>query len=663
MGRTNAEKNIFWRIKLFWTEYFKTTFLKIIEIIKKCVFFCIKWRYLIALIVFIFCVIFKIHGSSIAEYNLMFENSSEYNSESIILGESRSIRSDEWLVNVPYYMSQEYNDFNKDNTYVSIDGQDMLISGNGPVLDVTILAKPFMWGYVLFGGEYGLSWYWCLKVITLFLVSFEFCMIITRKNKKVSIIGMFMISLAPAIQWWSILDVHIYGMILLVLGYNFFTANKKLYKYIYTIALPLIVVSFILILYPAFIIPTGMFMVVLLIILLIRDKNKITFKKIDIFKMIFMIYIVVGILIYTYITSKDAIVAMMNTAYPGSVTALGGNNTLKDLFTDLASFTLPFKDITYLNNCEISTFIHFAPVFLMLFPIMYKKAKYDKNIIVGKTLVICLVITMVFMLAGFPETLAKITLFSYITRMKITYGFVATIFTIWSIDLIWRKKILTRKNILVVLAIFAVLYICFIGQNELSYLPWWVYGIEIIGFSILCYVILMGYKKISTIGIILLMIISGATINPVMRGASALFEHPLEKKISEITDNDNNNYWMTVGDEEKLNGIGLVNGAKVINAVNYYPDYGKWGIIDPDKKYEEYYNRFAHIRISLTKKETEFDLIQNDVVEVKLNCDDALNLPVKYLLTLGELNECSNNYEKIYDDTEGQYYIYERKEK
>ena len=81
--------------------------------IRKAVLFGIKWRYVIALIVFTFCVIFKVHGSSINEYNKMFSNYEEYSSESVLLGESRSIRSDEWLVHTPYYMSQEYNDFDK----------------------------------------------------------------------------------------------------------------------------------------------------------------------------------------------------------------------------------------------------------------------------------------------------------------------------------------------------------------------------------------------------------------------------------------------------------------------------------------------------------------------------------------------------------------------
>ena len=69
---------------------------------------CIKWRYLIALIVFILCVVFKLHGSSIGIYNNMFSNAPEYNSAQNILGKSREIRSVEFLVHTPYYMSQAY---------------------------------------------------------------------------------------------------------------------------------------------------------------------------------------------------------------------------------------------------------------------------------------------------------------------------------------------------------------------------------------------------------------------------------------------------------------------------------------------------------------------------------------------------------------------------
>lgn len=630
---------------------------------KSAIDFCIRWRYLIALIVFVFCVVFKLHGSSIAIYNDMFSNSAEYNSESILFGKAREIRSDEFLVHTPYYMSQAYNDYAKTSDMMSLSGQDMIVGYNAPVRDITLLAKPFCWGYVLLGNEYGLSWYWCSKLILLVLVSFELCMIITKKNKKVSLLGSLLIAFSPMIQWWFVphmVDVFFWGITVLVLAYHFFMAEKTIYKNLFTILLPLSAVTFIIALFPSLQLPTGLVAIALLVAFLLRDKKQITFRKKDSWRIVLMIAIICGILGYAVYTSREAISLLMNTVYPGKRVSLGGSNTLADLFTGLTTFTLPFKNITYSNNCEISTFIHFAPLFLMLYPIIKKKASKDSNIIVGNCLVICITIMSVFMLAGIPETLAKITGFSYINRMDIAYGLVATLFTIWGMDMIWRRRILTNKNIVIVTTIFCVCYLLFVGEKELSYLDWWQYIVIIFGFALLGFLMLKGRQNLFAFGIVILVAISGLTVNPVARGTTSLFAHPLEQKIHELAQSNSENYWLAIGDI-KLSAISIANGAKTLNAVNFYPDYGKWKILDPDGKYDNIYNRYVHMITTMNNDQREFlPGPTADTMKLNLSYDDAEKLQVRYLLTAGELETQDDRYKKIYDDSEGNYFIYER---
>ena len=635
--------------------------MKVYDTTKRIILFCIKWRFLIALVAFIIGVALKLHSSSINEYNYMFSNSDEYVSESIILGESRAIRSDEWLVNTPYYMSQSYNDFNKESYAMSLSGQNMLIGPGSPILDVTIIAKPFLWGYILLGNEYGLSWYWCARIITLLLVSFEFCLILTKKDKKVSLIGMLMLTFAPSMQWWSIIDIYVWGMMLLVLGYYFFTGDKKR-KNLCSVLAPIAVTAFVSILYPALQWPTGLFMVALLIGLLVRDKKDFCFEKIDIFRIVAIVAVVLVVLVYMIIGSREAMVIMAGTSYPGAVVALGGNGAIQELFTDLTTFTLPFKNITYSNNSEISTFIHFTPLFLMAYPIIYKKRKRDREIIVGNFILTCLIIMAAFMLIGFPELLAKLTLFSYITRMKLTYGLAATVFTIWGIHMIWKKQILSNKNIMALLLIYTFCYICFVGEKELSYLNWWHYGIIIGGLVALLFTLLKGYKKTFMIGMATLMMVSGATINPIARGIGALIDHPLEKKIAEIAENNPDAYWITNGDI-RLASVATANGARVLNIVNVYPDFEKWEKLDPEEIDKDIYNRYAHIIINLTDKETKINLgATKDVIALSLSCEDSIKWPTEYLISSGEIEYCKSYYDQLYEDSESNYYIYERRQ-
>ncbi|MBO7657032.1 hypothetical protein J6S55_00045 [Candidatus Saccharibacteria bacterium] len=634
----------------------------VLEKIKTAVLFCIKWRYLIAPIVFVLCVAFKVHGSSVNEYNRMFANYDEYASESLVLGESRAIRSDEWLVHAPYYMSQQYNNYEKNSNMMSLEGQDMIVGYNAPVLDITLIAKPFTWGYVLLGNEYGLSWYWCSKLILLTLVAFELCMIVTRKNKKVALLGTLMIVFAPTVQWWFVphmVDVFFWGMAVFVLAYRFFTSEKWL-RMLYMVLLPCSVITFVLALFPSLQIPVGLTMLVLFIVCMIRDKKEITFKKKDIWRLVFMAMVVFGVLGYTILTSKEAIKALYSTAYPGKRVSLGGGGGFESLFTDLTSFALPFKDITYSNNCEVSTFIQFAPIFYMIYPAIWKKMKRDKNMIVGNALLICLIVMAAFMLVGFPELLAKLTTFSYINRMRIAYGLIATIFTVWGIDMVFKKQILSTKQIFLVLAIFGFSYVCFVGNEELTYFGWKYYLVVILGLMVLSYLMLKRHQKLFIAGMSLVMIIAGATVNPVARGVSAVFDHPLEQKIKEIAENDKEAYWISSGNT-LLAQLGIANGARMLNAVNFYPDFEKWELIDEKGENKEVYNRYAHINIALTDGKTEFILgtAAPDYFNLKLNCNDALKWPVKYVVSAGELKVCNKNYNKIYTDTEGDYYIYE----
>ena len=637
----------------------------VLKKIRAGVLFCIKWRYLVALVIFALCVLFRVHGSSINEYNKLFDNYDEYKSQSIILGKSREIRSDEWLVHTPYYMSQTYNDFAKDSEQVSMEGQDMIVGYNAPVLDVSIIAKPFTWGYVLLGNEYGLSWYWCSKLILLILVSFELCLIVTRGNKKIALLGAVMIAFSPVVQWWFVphmVDVFFWGMTLFVLAYRFFTSQKWL-RTLYMVLLPLAAVTFVLALFPSLQLSVGLAMVALLVACMVRDKKEITFKKKDIWRIVLMAGVALFILGYTILGSKDAIAALYNTVYPGKRVSVGGGGGIEALFTDLTTFRLPFKDITYLNNCEVSTFIQFAPVLMMLYPVIWKKMKQNKNMIVGNTLLVVIIVMAVFMMVGFPELLAKLTGFSYIDtgRMRIAYGLVATIFTVWGLDMIWAKQLFSKKQIFGVIIIYAFLNFCFIGSDELTYAGYKYYLVVLAGLMVLVYLMLMRHKNLFILGTAAVVLISGATVNPIARGTAAVFDHPLEQKIKEIASEDENARWLAL-DSIVLQQLGVANGAKMLNAVNFYPDYEKWRLIDEDGKYDEVYNRYAHIIATLTDEKTEIKLgASADSLTVKLNCADAEKWGVKYLITSGKLGACKKDFEEKFDDPESDYYIYERR--
>ncbi len=613
---------------------------------KKICNFILDKRYFIATLVFIICLLFKLHMSSIGCYHYLFKNQATKVEATTILGMSRSIRSDEYMVHTPYYFSQYYNDYKKNSKQMSLSGQDMIIGYNSPVKDISLLAKPLTWGYVLLGNEYGLSWYFSLKIILLVLISYEFVMILTKNNKKVSVMGALLISYSPAIQWWLVphmADVFLWSMTLCVIAYHFFTTNKRWLKNLLTILAPLVLSVFVLALFPSCQIPLGIIALCLFIGALVRDKEQISFEKRDVFRIIYIVVISAIILSYSLLTSLDAIKLLYNTVYPGKRISLGGNYTFRSLFTNLTTLFLPYKESNVLNNCEVSDFIHIVVPCIIIFPLLYKKLKEKKesNLIIGIIIFIALVIEMIFMLIGFNELLAKLTLFSYINRMELIYGFTASLFSLWTIAILWKyKSILSMKAKVISILIFIIGYTLTITKQNVEYLPFYIYLVEILAFSVFVFLIYQGKQKNSIIILFLILLVSSFTINPIAYGTSSITDYKLIPVVKKTITKKKE--YVLATNSLQMQSLLLANGIKTINAVNFYPDLKKWDLIDSKGKYTDVYNRYYHTEVRLTNEKTSFDLKQADMFILNLNVSDIKKWPVRTIVS-------PVSYDKLFD--------------
>ena len=131
-----------------------------------------KYRYLIGVILVAFLVILNINGSSIAVWG-------KYISMGVtntLLGTPREVRSDEWMVLTPLTISQQYGDepYAYFNSVIRATETDGYILYSLPVKSFLSVLHPFLLGYVFLGVSRGLSFFWCARLIFLFLVTFDF---------------------------------------------------------------------------------------------------------------------------------------------------------------------------------------------------------------------------------------------------------------------------------------------------------------------------------------------------------------------------------------------------------------------------------------------------------------------------------------------------------
>jgi hypothetical protein len=112
---------------------------------------------LVALFLFGSVVLFKMHGSSMAWWNIQFPDERGKNL-GLLIGKAKSIRGDEFRTYTPYILSQAQLGFPTVNE--SIGGGKAPLFANTPVAHYTTFFRTQLWGFFVLDLERGFSVFW-----------------------------------------------------------------------------------------------------------------------------------------------------------------------------------------------------------------------------------------------------------------------------------------------------------------------------------------------------------------------------------------------------------------------------------------------------------------------------------------------------------------------
>ena len=621
--------------------------------------FCFRYRWALALLLFLLCVCLRLHGSSIGMYDEMYPTQITAE-ETTLFGKPRWIRSDEFGVSTLKYFSQSANGYRLYSEQMSLSPTNMVLDYYSPVWDWTVLGKPLAWGFLLFGSEIGLSWYWCGEIMLLFMTALEMCLILTGRKRLISLLGAFMIALSPAIQWWvmpHMPPVILYAMALFCLGYWFFTARTPLARWAASGLSVIAVTGFALTIFPSFQVPCGYAVLILLAACLSRDREKITFTRREWFLIALPAAIVLFILGRFVLLSRDDLGLMLHTVYPGRRMHLGGDIQIAGLFTDFTSFFLPYQDVAFSNNCEVATYLHFAPLFLVLTPYLLPalKKKGDSGWIVGAAFFGILLVQCAYMLMGFPQWLAEVTLLRYCNRMHEVYGWIAALFTVWGLGVLASHPDLFSRRIRRFLPLmFGAVWLLTLDGSRRAYFAQFIWrnlslGTVLIVLTLaamvcILYAALFRHQRFLSTAMILVMLFCGATVNPLERGIGAVTNHPVSAVVSGIAAREPESRWLCLDSDFVRPNYLLANGARTLDATNMYPDPEKWAILDPAGQYEELTNRYANQCAELTEEANSVELIYADYIKLRLNPAALKDLGIRYLFTPVDHTELLEQY-------------------
>lgn len=619
--------------------------------------FIYRKRYLLGFIILFILVVGKYNGSSTAIWNNYIQP--EYKiKNSVIFGKTRSIRSDEWLVSTPTNLSQASSTVNF-STYNNILGAHknlVMLQPNLPSTDISLLSIPNKIGYLFLDVERAFSLAWYLPYFILFFASFEMLMILLKKNKLFSVLGAIMITFSPAVQWWQSATIPAYGALAITLFYYFLIEKKWKKKLLLSILFGYAGYLYIMCLYPAWQVPYGYVYLIIFIWVIVNNRkyfNKKTFLYL--IPILLVIIIPFGTILYM---NRDIFKIMQSTVYPGSRNSTGGGEYIT-LFTYVLSLFYPYKDLG--NPCEFSQYIGLfpIPIFYSIY-LMIKNKKKDLFLIMADILMICFCIWIFFPL---PAFLSKITLMytSTVVRAQVSVGYLSLLMLLYILanyEIKINEKILNVKNIIIVIISFLTIYFTIKQSNSVinTFFPGYVSLktslISLFVFVIVTILFLYNHKKSNVLLVLVLIFISMfscSLVSPFNKGLDVFYKKPLAKQISKLVKKDKNSIFMSADKTIFTGNYIIVNGGRTIDSINYVPNLDLYHKLDPDLKYEDVYNRYEHVGVKvIDDKDTYFELVQNDYINIFINKKDVCKIGVDYLVTLGDdLKDL--DYEKIYN--------------
>lgn len=622
-------------------------------------------RFVISALILCFLVFFKISGSSIGEWR-HFIPSPGY--EPPIFGVNRGIRSDEYGLFTPLFISQYNNPLNKFPYYNELirgTTTDVFFLYDVPVKDFSLIFRPFQIVSMFLGVERGFSFWWNSRFIALFLVSLQFMMLISNDKLVLSFIGTLMIVFSPFIQWWGavggFIDLFIWGQLSILLLRKFLISEKILGKLLSLSGIVICIGGYILTVYPPFMIPYFYILFPIFLYVLISCMKKYQFHRNDFIISSIALIVLAVFLGRIVIKSENAISGIAETVYPGKRVSIGGGFASLYTLNPLTVFypileSLQFK-MPLGNVCESAVFFDLFPFSIFIaFLVLYQQKKKDP-------LLLLMLASGVFLgyytVIGLPELLAKVSFLSKSTPIRTgQIGGVLNIYILIRALSQFNNKIESTKKIIISI-FFSLLSILGISVFYSRFLTPLISILICIVTFITVYLFLVfacnPKSKSLLVWMTALMFLTGGLVNPIQKGIYFLHNNSLFDAIYQITRNDNS-LWVVDGGYP-ISNFPITAGARTLNSTQIYPNIDLWKKLDTKGELNHIYNRYAHLVVTLLDESIEDNIIlrQNDVIQVSLAMEDLIKLDVKYILSTRDLDSllsANNHIEELVFDEE-----------
>jgi hypothetical protein len=553
-------------------------------------------------VIFFINVLLNLSGSSSAMWRFCVDG--RLPERGLLLGTAKEIRSDEWMVQTSWMLSQASTEppFQTSNPNVG-DGETGLLV-NLPIRHWTTLFRPQFWGFFVFDVEHAFSWYWNLKWYVLVVGSFLLFRIISRAHLFATVAGTVLVFFAPYMQWWYSTGAALPEIVGLgFLGVWGFYFNRRA-KTPWGVALGAVTLlaaieNFIYCCYPRFQIPLLYFALLAAIWISFITKTRPAYRLLRYGCLVAALGLVA---VCGFAWSGEVAATLRMTAqleYPGKVFSTGGGFSWAHFFLPFLQFGMSEFHFPagLVNASNAAGFVLLLP-FVVLLLASRQRAWRDGFVLLMLGFV---AVVGYFMMVGVPPALAKYSGWSlvYSTRGILPAGIASTACFVRVFAYPpSRRAVSLFLGMILMIAFAAVWWFSLSGVNQ-EYEGFVSVGTVIAIALYLAVISILFIGRTQALATILLaapIVASAALVNPLGHGLPGFYESETFRNLRSLVSKDHTGRWLVIGHDRRSGYVPYLikaAGGDVLSGIRCNPDMRIFEVLDPERKHFDVWNRFA----------------------------------------------------------------------
>jgi len=570
--------------------------------------------------------------------------------DTVIAGLPRAIRSDEWIVHTPLVISQVENGMPRYGD-VGVGSHDMSVLSDLPVLSWTSVFHPNQWAYRILPIDNAFAFDWWSVAAILLIGTYVFLLVVVG-SLRWSVVGALFLYGSPFFHWWYTSSVFTaigwmaFASAFVLLAVT--AAGRK--RIVFALLAAYSLVCFALIIYPPWQIAAAIAVgVVSAGALWSRWREGAATVRSVIHTALIAGGTAAIPLTAFLVTRQPTMNAISNTVYPGARVVAGGELPWTQLFSSWFGLNYvtngpELRGVLFPNESEASSFLFLGVALIVAVPFVWRfvvpLGDRLRGVIIASIAAMALFLTQ--MLVGLPSIVAKITLLSTVPerRALIGLGFVSMVLVVAVGSSLERLSVPTFARGLAGVAFVGAVTVGVAGLARDFQSATDAVGNKMILVALVVAVAAAGvyfWRPVASIaGLAAFGLLVSLSVNPLVDGMSQTRESSIVTTAKSIdSEQDGAGAW--VGETYVIASLLTTAGVQNLSGVNLYPNVPAWELIDPDREYENAWNRYSQAvwAFDVSSKAPVVRLVQTDMVEVIINpCDPVLDkFNVRHLVT------------------------------